>query len=69
MPLPESGDPAGALILLAATVCIMGASLLVCYTIWLKGWEGWESWNERTGLNENEALAERQKRLMEKGRK
>ena len=42
MPIPESGDPAGALLLLAATICILGASLTVCYMIWSAGWEGWE---------------------------
>jgi hypothetical protein len=36
--------------------------------IWLRSWEGWEAWNARTGLNENEALAERAKRLAEKSR-
>jgi hypothetical protein len=63
MPLPESGDPLAALLLLLATFCILGASLSVCYMIWLRSWEGWESWNARTGLNENEALAARAERL------
>jgi hypothetical protein len=63
MPLPESADPLGALLLLAATVCILGASLVVCYMIWSAGWEGWESWNARTGLNEEEASVARQERL------
>jgi hypothetical protein len=63
MPLPEAGDPAGALVLLAATVCILGASLTVCYMIWSAGWEGWESWNARTGLDEDQALASRSERL------
>jgi hypothetical protein len=49
----------GSLLLLGATLCIIGASLSVCYAIWMRGWEGWESWNARTGLNEEEALAER----------
>lgn len=66
MPVPDGGDPGGALLLLGATVCTLGASLVVCYTIWLKGWEGWESWNARTGLNENEALAAKQERLRKK---
>jgi hypothetical protein len=63
MPIPESGDPAGALLLLAATICIMGASLTVCYMIWSAGWEGWESWNARTGLDDDQALAARRERL------
>ena len=69
MPLPESGDPAGALLLLAATVCILGASLVVCYMIWSAGWEGWESWNARTGLDEDQALAERNERLSDPDRR
>ncbi len=68
MPLPDSGDPVGALLLLLATVCIMGASLSVCYMIWSRGWEGWESWNARTGLNETEALAARAERLRDQSR-
>ncbi len=68
MPLPESGDPVGGLLLLLATLCIMGASLSVCYMIWIRGWEGWESWNARTGLNENEALAAREERLRAQSR-
>ncbi len=68
MPLPESGDPVGALLLLLATFCILGASLSVCYMIWLRSWEGWEAWNARTGLNENEALAARAERLAKQSR-
>jgi hypothetical protein len=68
MPLPESGDPGGALMLLAATVCILGASLVVCYIIWSAGWEGWESWSARTGLNEEEASAAREERLTKRPR-
>lgn len=63
MPVSDTGDPVGGLLLLAATVCTLGASLTVCYMIWLKGWEGWEAWNERTGLNEGEALATKEERL------
>jgi hypothetical protein len=59
----ETANPLGALLLLAATFCILGASLVVCYMIWSAGWEGWESWNARTGLNENEAQYERDERL------
>ncbi len=68
MPLPESGDPVGALLLLLATFCILGASLSVCYMIWLRSWEGWEAWNARTGLNESEALAARAERLAKQSR-
>jgi hypothetical protein len=69
MPLPDSGDPVGALLLLLATLCIIGASLTVCYMIWLRSWEGWESWNARTGLNESEASAARAERLRNDSRK
>ena len=68
MPVPESGDPIGALLLLLATFCILGASLSVCYMIWLRSWEGWEAWNARTGLNESEALATRAERLAKQSR-
>jgi len=68
MPVPESGDPIGALLLLLATFCILGASLSVCYMIWLRSWEGWEAWNARTGLNESEALAARAERLAKQSR-
>lgn len=61
--LPDTADPVGALLLLLATVCILAASLTICYAIWSRGWEGWEAWNERTGLNESEALATKQERL------
>jgi hypothetical protein len=69
VPLPEGGDPVGGLLLLLATFCILGASLTVCYMIWIRSWEGWESWNARTGLNENEALAARAERLRNQARK
>lgn len=65
----ETGNPLGAFLILAATLCILGASYTVCYMIWSAGWEGWESWNARTGLNEDEALYERQKRLSQRTRK
>ena len=58
-----------AFLLLASAICAIGASFVVCYMIWSAGWEGWEAWNARTGLNENEALYERQRRLMERGKK
>jgi hypothetical protein len=59
----------GAFLLLASALCAIGASFVVCYMIWNAGWEGWEAWNARTGLNESEALYERQKRLMERSEK
>ena len=64
----DTGNPLGAFLLLGATVCILGASLTVCYAIWMRGWEGWESWNARTGLNEEEALAARLERLQDQTR-
>jgi hypothetical protein len=64
----ETGNPLGAFLLLAASLCIIGASLTVCYAIWMRGWEGWESWNARTGLNEEEALAEKFSRLPDETR-
>jgi hypothetical protein len=59
----NTGDALGSFLLLGATLCIVGASLSVCYAIWSRGWEGWESWNARTGLNEEEALATKAERL------
>jgi hypothetical protein len=55
--------PLGPWLLLLSALCGIAASFVVCYTIWNAGWEGWESWNARTGLNEDEALSERQERL------
>jgi len=63
-----SGDLVGSLLLLAATFSILGASLTACYAIWSRGWEGWESWNARTGLNEEEAVVERLRRLRDETR-
>lgn len=42
---------------------MIGASFTVCYAIWSRGWEGWESWSARTGLDEEQALYERNERL------
>jgi len=56
---PETGDVLGSLLLLCGMLCIMAASYSVCYAIWSQTWEGWEGWNARTGLNEDEAVAER----------
>jgi hypothetical protein len=53
------GDPVGGLLLLGSALCIVAASLVVCYVIWLNTWEGWESWNARTGLDAERADEER----------
>lgn len=58
--------PLGPWLVLGSALCAIGASFVVCYMIWSAGWEGWESWNARTGLNENEALYERQERFRKK---
>ena len=57
------GDPRSAVLLLAGMLCMIGASFTICYAIWSRGWEGWESWSARTGLDEEQALYERQERL------
>jgi hypothetical protein len=53
------GDPVGGLLLLGSALCAVGASLVVCYAIWINTWEGWESWNARTGLDSERADEER----------
>ena len=53
------GDPGAGFLMLAASLCIVAASLIVCYMIWLATWEGWESWNARTGLDADHAEEER----------
>ena len=53
------GDPVGGLLLLGSALCAIGASLVVCYAIWMNTWEGWESWNARTGLDGDRADEER----------
>ncbi len=62
------GDPGAAALLLAASLCIIAASLTVCYTIWQLTWEGWESWNARTGLDADRADDERARRRTERER-
>src|SRR5436190_175222 len=47
----SDGDPVGGALLLGSALCAIGASLVVCYVIWLNTWEGWESWNARTGVD------------------
>ena len=51
-----------ALLELAGMLCIIAASLVACYTIWLSGFEGWEAWHARTGLDEEQAEFERHDR-------
>jgi hypothetical protein len=57
--MSEGGDPVGGFLLLASALCAIGASLVVCYVIWMHTWEGWESWNARTGLDAERADEER----------
>jgi hypothetical protein len=61
---PDVANPVGALLLLGATVFLLGAMYLVCYTFFMASWEGWESWNRRTGLDaevvEEERLRKRE---------
>ena len=60
----DTGNPIGALLLLAGSLCILAASFSVCYAIWMRGWEGWESWSARTGLDEEQALGEKYERIL-----
>ena len=63
---PDVANPVGALLLLGATVFLLAAMYLVCYTFFMAHWEGWESWNRRTGLN---AEATEDERLNRRGPK
>ena len=63
---PDAPDPIGALLLLAATISLLAAMYVVCYTFFFATWEGWESWNRRTGLDTEAAEAERERRLRRK---
>ena len=58
----DIANPVGALLLLGATVFLLAAMYLVCYTFFMANWEGWESWNRRTGLDAEVAEDERLKR-------
>jgi hypothetical protein len=58
----DAANPVGALLLLGATVFLLAAMYLVCYTFFMSNWEGWESWNRRTGLDTENAEEERLKR-------
>ena len=60
---PDVANPVGALLLLGATVFLLAAMYLVCYTFFMANWEGWESWNRRTGLDAENAEEERLRRL------
>jgi hypothetical protein len=62
----DVANPVGAFLLLGATVCLLAAMYVVCYTFFMATWEGWESWNRRTGLDAEIAEEERQKRLRRK---
>ena len=58
----DVANPIGALFLLGATISLLGAMYVVCYTFFIANWEGWESWNRRTGLDSEIAEEERLKR-------
>jgi hypothetical protein len=62
----DVANPVGAFLLLGATVCLLAAMYVVCYTFFMATWEGWESWNRRTGLDAEIAEEERQRRLRRK---
>jgi hypothetical protein len=59
----DAPDPIGALLLLGASISLIAAVYVVCYTFFMATWEGWESWNRRTGLDAENAEEERLKRL------
>ena len=63
---PDAPDPLGAFFLLGATLSLLAAMYVVCYTFFMANWEGWESWNRRTGLDTEAAEAERERRLRPK---
>ena len=64
--LETVGDPLAAFLVLGATICVLSAVYLVCYTFFMANWEGWESWSRRTGLDAEIAEEERLKRLGQK---
>ena len=64
--LETVGDPLAAFLVLGATICVLAAVYLVCYTFFMANWEGWESWSRRTGLDAEIAEEERLKRLGQK---
>ena len=56
--LESTGDPLGAFLILGATVCVLAAMYVVCYTFFMAHWEGWEAWHKRTGLDADRAADE-----------
>jgi len=50
------------MVLLLATLCMLAAMYVVCYTFFMANWEGWESWNRRTGLDGDRAEEEAARR-------
>ncbi len=60
---PDVANPTAAFLLLGATIFLLAAMYVVCYTFFMASWEGWESWNRRTGLDTEAAEAERERRL------
>ncbi len=58
----DVGDPVGAMVLLLATLCMLAAMYVVCYTFFMANWEGWESWHRRTGLDGDRAVEEAARR-------
>ena len=54
----DVGDPVAAMLLLLATLCMLAAMYVVCYTFFMANWEGWESWHRRTGLDRDRAEEE-----------
>jgi hypothetical protein len=66
MPDADVANPSAALLLLGATIFLLAAMYVVCYTFFMANWEGWESWNRRTGLDGENAEEERLKKLRPK---
>jgi len=62
----DVANPTAALLLLGATILLLAAMYVVCYTFFMAHWEGWESWNRRTGLDAEAAEQERERRLRPK---
>ena len=62
----DVANPTAALLLLGATIFLLAAMYVVCYTFFMANWEGWESWNRRTGLDSEAAERERERRLRPK---
>ena len=62
----DVANPTAALLLLGATIFLLAAMYVVCYTFFMAHWEGWESWNRRTGLDAEAAERERERRLRPK---